>query len=186
MTTTLYLVRHAHADWNSDDGRPLSERGRASAAVLDGLLARLPIEAVYSSPSRRALETIELFARRLRLEPVIVADLRERELVVAPDMDFETAVQAAWRAPATASLGSESNDAAQARGLAVIQMIIAEQGGRHAVVATHGNLLALILNGLKPALGFEFWRSLTFPDVYELRFQKAALINMRRIWNEAG
>jgi 2,3-bisphosphoglycerate-dependent phosphoglycerate mutase len=184
--TTLYLVRHAHADWKSDDERPLSERGRASAAVLDDLLARSPIEAVYSSPARRALETIELVTRRLRLEPVIVADLRERELVVAPGMDFETVVQAAWLAPATASPGSESNHAAQSRGLTAIRRIMDEQSGRHAVVATHGNLLALILNGLKPAFGFEFWRSLTFPDVYELRFKNAALVNVRRIWDEAA
>ena len=184
--TTLYLVRHAHADWNSDAERPLSERGRASAAVLGELLARSPIGAIYSSPAQRALETIGLLTRRLRLEPVIVADLRERELVVAPGMDFETVVQAAWLAPATASFGSESNDAAQARGLAAIRRIMDEQSGRHTVVATHGNLLALILNGLKPAFGFEFWRTLTFPDVYELRFKKAALVNVRRIWDEAA
>ena|SRR5687768_5545061 len=184
--TTLFLVRHAHADWNSDDGRSLSEQGRASAALLGDLLGRSPIGAIYSSPARRALETIEPLGRRLRLEPVIVGDLRERELVVAPGMDFDTAVQAAWLAPAMAGFGSESNDAAQARGLAAIRRIRDEQAGRHTVVATHGNLLALILNGLKPAFAFEFWRRLTFPDVYELRFQKAALVTVRRIWDEAA
>jgi 2,3-bisphosphoglycerate-dependent phosphoglycerate mutase len=101
-------------------------------------------------------------------------------------MDFELAVQAAWLAPATASSGSESNDAAQTRGLAAIRRIMDEQRGGHTVVATHGNLLALILNGLKPAFGFEFWRSLTFPDVCELRFQRAALVNVRRIWDETA
>lgn len=184
--TTLFLVRHAHADWNSDDGRPLSQRGRASAAVLADLLARSPIGAIYSSPARRAVETIEPLTSRLRLEPVIVADLRERELVVDPGMDFESAVQAAWLAPAAAGFGSESNDAAQARGLTVIRRIMDEQKGRYTVVATHGNLLALILHGFRPSFGFEFWRSLTFPDVYELRFQKAALVNVRRIWDEAA
>jgi 2,3-bisphosphoglycerate-dependent phosphoglycerate mutase len=139
--TTLYLVRHAHADWNPADGRPLSERGRASAAVLGDLLARSPIEAIYSSPARRALETIEPLSGRLRLEPVMVADLRERELVVASGMDFETVVKAAWLAPASANGWGESNDAAQARGLAA---------------------------------------------VYELRFRRSALTNVRRIWEEAA
>ena len=184
--TTLYLVRHAHADWNPDEANPLSERGRAGAAALCDLLAGSPIGALYSSPARRALETIEPLTRRLRLEPVVVADLRERELVVAPGVDFVAAVRAAWLAPATQSVGSESNVGAQARGLAAIRKILHEQSGRHTVVATHGNLLALILNGLKPAYGFEFWRSLTFPDVYELRFQRAALVNVRRMWNVAA
>ena len=184
--TTLYLVRHAHADWNPDDGRPLSDRGRASAVALGDLLASAPIGALYSSPARRAVETIEPLARRLRLEPFIVDDLRERELVVAPGTDFAAAVRAAWQAPSTASLGSETNDGAQARGVGAIRKILNEQSGRHAVVATHGNLLALILNGLKPTFGFEFWCSLTFPDVYELRFQKAALVNVRRVWDAAA
>ena len=182
--TTLYLVRHAHADWSPDDARPLSAQGRASAAVLGDLLALAPIAAIYSSPARRALETIELLARRLRLEPIVVDDLRERELVVPPGTDFGAAVQAAWLSPLTAVAGSESNAVAQSRGLAAVRTIIIEHSGLHVAVATHGNLLALILNGLKPTCGFDFWRSLTFPDVYELRFRRAALVNVRRIWDE--
>jgi 2,3-bisphosphoglycerate-dependent phosphoglycerate mutase len=182
--TTLYLVRHAHADWNSDDERSLSERGRAGADALADLLAASPIGAIYSSPARRAVETIKPLARCLGLEPVVVPDLRERELVVAPGVAFATAVQAAWVAPATEGKGSEANDAAQARGLAAIRKIIDEQAGRHTVVATHGNLLALILNGFNAAFGFEFWRRLTFPDVYEARFENSALVNVRRIWDE--
>jgi 2,3-bisphosphoglycerate-dependent phosphoglycerate mutase len=184
--TTLYLVRHAHADWDPDNGRPLSERGRAAAAVLAGLLGRFPIDAIYSSPARRALETVEPLSKHLELQPIIVSDLRERELIVVPGMDFEAAVQAAWLAPATARAGAESHVTAQARGLAAIRKIVDEQPGRRTVVATHGNLLALILNGLRPVFGFDFWRGLTFPDVYELRFQRTALVNVRRIWDEAA
>jgi 2,3-bisphosphoglycerate-dependent phosphoglycerate mutase len=150
------------------------------------LLGRFPIEAIYSSPARRALETIEPLSNHFALDPVIVPDLRERELVVAPGVDFEAAVRAAWLSPTTATVGTESNVTAQARGLAAVRKIIAEQGGRYSVAATHGDLLALVLNGLRPAFGFDFWHSLTFPDVYELRFQRTALVNVRRVWNEAA
>ena len=184
--TTICLVRHAHADWSPDSARPLSTRGRAAAVVLADRLAQTPVAAIYSSPERRALETIELLARHVQREPIVLDDLRERELVVAPGADFEAVVQAAWLSPAKAASGCESNEVAQSRGLAVIRKILAEQSGLRVVVATHGNLLALILNGFKPAVGFDFWRSLTFPDVYELRFQKAALVNVRRIWDGAA
>jgi 2,3-bisphosphoglycerate-dependent phosphoglycerate mutase len=184
--TTLCLVRHAHADWSPDSARPLSTRGRTSAAVLADLLAQAPIAAIYSSPERRALETIELLARRVRLEPIVVDDLRERELVVVPDVDFEAVVEAAWLSPAIAASGCESNNVAQARGFAAIRKIISEQSGSRVVIATHGNLLALILNAFRPAFGFDFWRALTFPDAYELRFQKTTLVNVRRIWNGAA
>jgi 2,3-bisphosphoglycerate-dependent phosphoglycerate mutase len=184
--TTLYLVRHAHADWSPDSARSLSAQGRTSARILDRLLAPAPIAAIYSSPARRALDTVELLTRRFRIEPIVVDDLRERDLVVAPGMDFEAAVQAAWLSPQTAGSGSESNAVAQARGLAAILKIVKEQSGLHVVVATHGNLLALVLNGLKLSIGFDFWRTLTFPDVYELRFQKSALVNVQRIWDDAA
>jgi 2,3-bisphosphoglycerate-dependent phosphoglycerate mutase len=180
--TSLYLVRHAHADWSPDDGRPLSTRGRRDATTLVDLLSTAPITAIYSSPSRRALETVQVLAEQRRIDPVIVADLRERTLVVPPGMDFERAVKTAWGDPASTTPGGESNTLAQARGLAAIHTILAEQPHGHSVVATHGNLLALILNGLKPTYGFEFWRNLTFPDVYELKFEQTALTNVRRVW----
>jgi 2,3-bisphosphoglycerate-dependent phosphoglycerate mutase len=54
------------------------------------------------------------------------------------------------------------------------------------VVATHGNLLALILNGFDPSFGYEFWRELSFPDVYEVEFEATSLIRVRRLWEKAG
>lgn len=61
---TLYLVRHAHAGsrraWEGDqDDRPLSDRGLAQAAALAGLLAGVPVAAVWSSPAVRCVRTVE-------------------------------------------------------------------------------------------------------------------------------
>jgi phosphohistidine phosphatase SixA len=56
--TRLCLVRHAHADWQPDEGRPLSARGRHDAVVLARLPAVSDTAALYSSPARRAVETI--------------------------------------------------------------------------------------------------------------------------------
>jgi 2,3-bisphosphoglycerate-dependent phosphoglycerate mutase len=184
--TTLYLVRHAHAVWTQDDDRPLSEEGRTQAAVLARLLGGLPIRAVYSSPSRRAVETIEPLASHLQLHRLVVADLRERALVVPPGVAFESAVRSAWLNPDAAARETESNEAAQARGLAVIRTLVARHQGQEVVVTTHGNLLALILNGLNPTFGFEFWRRLSFPDVYELRVEGAHPVSVRRVWQDSG
>ena len=57
--------------------------------------------------------------------------------------------------------------------------------GQHVVVATHGNLLALILNAFDPSFGYEFWRELSFPDVYEVEFEATRLIRVRRLWEKA-
>ncbi len=60
----LLLLRHGRAgdrsEWQGDDReRPLDERGLAQADALVELLEELPIEAVYSSPYRRCVQTVE-------------------------------------------------------------------------------------------------------------------------------
>jgi len=68
MPLRLVLIRHAETMWNRErryQGRqdpPLSDTGRAQAEALGRLLAKEQIEAVWSSPLRRARETAESIA----------------------------------------------------------------------------------------------------------------------------
>ena len=146
-------------------------------------LASQPIVAVYTSPSRRSIETIEPLAQRLGLRPAVVADLRERELPAVPPDEFEALVRQAWRLPGEAPGGGESNVRAQARGLAVVQALVARHAGMHVVLATHGNLLALMLNGLDPRFTYESWRGLSFPDIYKLVFAGKEFSRAERVWD---
>ncbi len=59
---SAYLVRHAHAHWQTSEERPLSEEGRAGARALADCLGPTTIFAIHSSPARRAIETIEPLA----------------------------------------------------------------------------------------------------------------------------
>lgn len=181
--TTVYLVRHAHADWQPSDARPLSTRGRVSAVALAERFTHAPIAAIYSSPSRRALETIEPLAHGLRLQPVVLTDLRERELAAPTAAQFEAAVAASWREPDRPFTDGESNRAGEARGVAVVRRIVEQHRDQHVMLSTHGSLLALILHGFDGTFGYDFWRTLTFPDVYELTFRGGTLARVRRAWD---
>jgi broad specificity phosphatase PhoE len=83
VTTTLYLARHAESDWNAQNrfqglvDRPLTGRGRAQAAALAERLSEIALQAVYSSPLRRALDTADAVAMEKGLRPVAHPDLRE-------------------------------------------------------------------------------------------------------------
>jgi len=166
--TVLYLVRHAHADWTPDEDRPLSAKGCADAQRVADLLQTCPISAVYSSPFRRARETVAPLAIRLGLPIHEIDGLRERELGTGPTDSFVTAVQATWEDPSFVWPGGESNGAAQRRGVEVIQGLVDRYPGQQIAVGTHGNLLVLILQHFDPSVGFAFWQSLTMPDVYRL------------------
>jgi 2,3-bisphosphoglycerate-dependent phosphoglycerate mutase len=179
--TTIYLVRHAHADWSPDDNRPLSPAGIEAAERVKQTLSPFPIGAIYTSPSRRAMMTVVPLAESLSLSPGPVDDLRERALPVESVADFERLVRAFWASPGEPMAG-ESNTQAQARGVAVLRRVLARHDGQHVVVSTHGNLLALILNAYDSAIGFEFWRRLSFPDVYRVEFAQGVLTSIERCW----
>lgn len=181
--TTIYVIRHAHAAWREDDDRPLSEAGLKAAAIVADRLASRPITAIYSSPSRRSLQTVEPLARRFGLRAETIVDLRERELPIVPPENFESVVRQAWSSPDEAPGGGESNVRAQARGLAVVQSLVARHAGSEIALGTHGNLLALILNALDAKHGYELWRALSFPDIYKLTFDGASCQEVERMWN---
>ncbi len=71
----LYCVRHGESTYNAEgrlqgqsDVPRLSPLGRRQSEAAAAALAHLPIEAVYASPLRRAMETAEIIAGLLRLE----------------------------------------------------------------------------------------------------------------------
>ena len=81
--SVFYLVRHAHADWTPDENRPLSARGHIGSDRVSDVLHQFPITAIYSSPARRAHQTVAPLATQLGLPIHTVSELRERQLGAA-------------------------------------------------------------------------------------------------------
>lgn len=71
---TLILVRHAKSSWDSFDiqdfDRPLNDRGKKDAPDMAERLKEkgLKIDALVSSPARRAKKTAKIFAEGLKKE----------------------------------------------------------------------------------------------------------------------
>jgi 2,3-bisphosphoglycerate-dependent phosphoglycerate mutase len=182
--STFYLVRHAHAHWTADENRPLSAQGYKDAHRVADILQKYPIGAFYSSPFQRARQTIAPLAARLNLPVHIEPDLRERRLGNSVTRNFFKAVEETWHTPSFAHPAGESNAAAQERGLAIVSRLRKRHVAEHVVLSTHGNLMALILQGFDPSIDFAFWKALTMPDIYALNFGQAGKVSMRRLWQE--
>ncbi len=71
--TEIILVRHGETEWNVSEvfrGRidiELNETGRRQAELLAEYLSGFKLDAIYSSPLRRALATAEMIARYHKL-----------------------------------------------------------------------------------------------------------------------
>lgn len=194
----FYLVRHAHANWEPSEQRPLSTRGMLASAQVADVLAPYPISAIFSSPYRRAIQTVESFAQQQHIPITILPMLRERQLAGEPVDNFDEAIEMVWRDPHFAHPGGESNVVAQRRGVAVLEELRqrydqesdnsgndcineSDDDANHIVLATHGNLLALILQHYDPAFGYGFWKSMTMPDIYRLGIDRRGNSRIERI-----
>lgn len=158
--TELILVRHGEQrapDPASSLGEvfdpELTERGEHQVRALGERLSTLRIDAVYSSPLRRALATATAIARHHRIEPRIIDDLREVEVFRDIPRDkrvtdvIDEAVlkgirerflhEKSWDVyPYT-----ESSFEFRRRVVNAIEGIIAANEGKRVVIACHGGVI---------------------------------------------
>jgi probable phosphoglycerate mutase len=157
----LYCVRHGESIYNAQrriQGQtdvPLSPLGQRQSLALADALARYPIQAVYSSPLCRALETARPIAARLGLKVRTDPRLREIHAGLFQGLrwdDIETLHPAEARqwidqVPDFVIPGGESRRTLMARGLEVFRDIRQQPFEQVAVVA-HGGILAAALKAL--------------------------------------
>lgn len=79
---------------------------------------------------------------------------------------------------------AESSRAAMARGARAVAHVI-EKGIFPVGIATHGQLLTLLLMHLDGREGFDTWASMTNPDVFRVTLLEDR-IEIERIWSESS
>lgn len=157
----LYCVRHGESSFNAE-GRvqgqldvPLSEHGRRQSEAVARALAVEPVDAVYTSPLRRARETAEMVGAKLGLP--VQADPRLVEIHAGvfqglrwPEITERYPEAAArWKAgdPDFVVPEGESRRSLMTRGHAAFEAIRA--GDQHRVlVVAHGGLIAAAFKAL--------------------------------------
>ena len=179
----VYLVRHCSAAGQATD-RPLTPEGEAQALRLADFLAPLGVTRIVSSPFVRAVRSIAPLAERLGLPLETDERLAERVLSTEPLEDWEETMRTSYVELDRALPGGETTRGGLARGVAAVEAILAHPAER-TVAVSHGNLLSLLLGhygfhggGLA---GYEAWRELSNPDVFELTDEDGAR-RVRRLW----
>lgn len=180
----ILLIRHAHAEWVPDEARPLSPRGRRQAAAVGRLLAPRRPEVVYSSPYRRSIQTVEPLAEALDLDIQPLEGLRERTLAEGPVPDFERAMRESWKDFSCSFPGGETSAVAQDRVWKAFRGLVERHPEGTIAAGTHGNILALLMHRIDPDHHYEFWCSLSWPDVYALTVDRGRVVEIERLWDE--
>jgi 2,3-bisphosphoglycerate-dependent phosphoglycerate mutase len=147
--TEVLVVRHAKAA--SEDlpnaEKPLSEQGRDDARELATILASLGINAIYSSPFRRALETVAPLCEATGLEVMIRSDLRESE---KEEELFEV----------------------RKRMVSAVAEIARDNEGSRIVVCTHGGTTWGLISHFCSDFGYEQYKEIDTPDVRRFVYEE--------------
>ena len=174
MKNTYYLIRHAHSIYSPDEwNRPLPQKGQASLSQLN-MLESKPISAIYSSPYKRAIETVEPLAQTLGLSIQLDKRLIERKLSSQSisDQAFEATLKQLWKNPAISLPGGESNLTAQKRALSFLQDLEKLHQNEHIIISSHGNLVCILLNYFDDTINYNFWKQLPMLAVIRFKYYR--------------
>ena len=181
MIRRLLLVRHCESS-GQDPNAPLTARGLDQASALAEQLLPLGPDRVVSSPFLRARQSIAPLAAALGLDVTVESRLAERRLGSHPFSDWREGLRASFADLDRVYPDGESGRAAQQRGRAAVENVLAAPH-RLPVLATHGNLLSLLLGSIDGRFGYDDWERLANPDVFVLTVSDGAWSYTR--WNGA-
>lgn len=139
---------------------PLSEEGRRQVASLAGRLKFETIDAVYTSPLQRTMETASILAAAHNIKPILEPALREIDygrwegLTRSEVEESFKAEYSIWEEdPFTiAPKGGESGVNVLSRALPVIRRIVEQHRHRSVIVVSHKGTNRLLVSSL---LGFD-------------------------------
>ncbi len=154
--TDVYFIRHCESDrgHHDDRTRPLTPKGQKDARLVTEYLKDKRIDAVLSSPFRRAVDTVEPFAESAGLPVIPIEALRERRVDSGWIEDFDGFARRQWEDFSYKRTDGESLGEVQARMTEGLQKILMEYEGKRVAVGSHGTALSVLVHTLRPSFGF--------------------------------
>ncbi|WP_208020983.1 histidine phosphatase family protein [Verrucosispora sioxanthis] len=173
--TEIVLVRHARsvpptADGPDDFTRPLTTRGLRQAEELVTTLSEARPAAIWSSPYRRAIQTVQPTADALGLPVRTRTELREWDDGLAFTEVWESHYVRSWTDLSYARPGGESLEQLGIRAVAALRALARHHPGRVVLVGSHGTFICRALAGFGVPVEWATVRQMPMPAVYRLRF----------------
>ena len=185
--TTVYFIRHAESDGAVHDAqtRPLAEKGFADCKLVTDFLQDKGIDAVFSSPYKRAIDTVADFAgeKGLFVTPVEVFKEHVTFSDSFADGDYFPFIRRYWADFHYKVAGDESLFEVQQRNIDALNKILAEYEDKNIVIGTHGMALSTIINYYDTTYGFEDFMAMVKikPWVVRMDFNGNVCVSVEKI-----
>ncbi|GAB3837729.1 histidine phosphatase family protein [Micromonospora andamanensis] len=173
--TEIVLVRHARSVPPTADGpdeftRPLTTDGLRQAQELVAVLTEPRPAAVWSSPYRRAIQTVQPTADALGLPVRTLTELREWDDGLSFTEVWESHYVRSWANLSYARPGGESLEQLGIRAVEAVRTLVRHNRGRVVLVGGHGTFICRALAGFGVPVSWATVRQMPMPAIYRLRF----------------
>jgi 2,3-bisphosphoglycerate-dependent phosphoglycerate mutase len=174
----IFAVRHCKAE-GQERTAALTTEGMEQAQKLVPFLDQFEFDAVFSSPFKRALDTIKPYAAYKSCHILTDERLTERILSAENHPDWLSMLERTYKDEHLKYPGGESSFEAKER----IRTFLADAEANsysNLLVVTHGNLLSLLINMFDSSFGFGEWKLLSNPDVYLINTSSKSSVS--KLW----
>lgn len=185
MRTTVYFVRHAEPNYKNhiDSQREFSEKGWKDRELVTRYLWDREIDAVLSSPYKRAVDTVKDFAVKKGLEIETIADFRERRVDGVWIEDFDEFCRKQWEDFSYKLSDGETLGEVQMRNIRALKEALHKYEGKNIVVGSHGTALSTIIHFYESSFGYEDFNKIRhlMPWIVKFTFEGEICVEMERI-----
>lgn len=183
--TIVYFVRHAKPDLSVHDDltRPLTKSGIEASQLVTKFLQDKEIDQVFSSPYKRAIDTVKYFAEESQLEVNVIDDFRERKISDHWIEDFNGFAKRQWEDFDYKLINGESLHEVQERNVVALKILLRDYKGEKLVIGTHGTSLSTIMNYFDSSFDYEFFDRIRgyMPFIIRLTFSGEKLVDVEEL-----
>ncbi len=173
--TTVWFVRHAEPNYNNHDdrSRELSPKGMKDRKLVTEFLADKSIDAVLSSPYKRAADTVQDFADAYGFAVETIEDFRERAVDSGWIEDFQGFAKRQWEDFDYKLSDGETLREVCGRNIAALKDVLKRYQNQNMVIGTHGTALSTIIHYYQPKFSFPQFEKIQglMPWVVEFTFE---------------
>lgn len=185
--TTVYFIRHAEPNYANRDefSRDLTPKGIAQSERLLDVFRGIDIDVFFSSPYKRAVDTIYPLANSRKKNIHLKEKLCERRIGTWVD-NFDEFSQKQWQDFGFHLKNGESLHRVQQRNIAMLHEILINYPNQTIVIGTHGTALSTIIKYYQADFGYQDFNANKhkFPWIMAFEFDGIMLKHYHEISHE--
>ena len=186
--TKVYFIRHCESDHSvrTDNIRPLTEKGLNDSKIITSFLADKEIDAIFSSPYKRAIDTVFDFSQSVNKQIELIDDFREKyKTTWLDDKDWVDFAQKQWAdfSYKLSEPDDESLQEVQSRNIKALKSLLNSRQNQNIVIGIHGFALSTIINYYDSTYNYEDFMNMVYllPWIVIMEFDDQTCLSIKKI-----